>query len=93
VSIDLLDEDHSLALAFRRLADDADLRASLGRAARAHWADGHTIAHMHVDYEAVLERTAAHPAPEVVLPAHLRPDPLAHARAVAAELGVSLDLP
>ncbi len=34
VSIDIVDEDHSLRLAMRRLATDARLRASLGRRAR-----------------------------------------------------------
>ena len=38
VSIDLLDEDHSLQLALERLATDAVLRQRLGSAARAWWA-------------------------------------------------------
>lgn len=92
VSIDILDEDHSLRLALRRLATDADLRARVGRAARAHWAARHTVAYMAADYLGVLERTAARAAPAVTLPAHLRPDPLAHARALVAPLGVDLGL-
>ncbi len=37
VSIDILDEAHSLTLALKRLTTDAALRARLGAAARAHW--------------------------------------------------------
>ena len=51
VAIDILDEDHSLAIAMRRLALDAGLRAELGAAARRHWAAGHTVEHMAADYE------------------------------------------
>jgi hypothetical protein len=62
VAIDILDEDHSLALAMRRLALDARLRADLGAAARRHWAAGHTVAHMADDYERAIEAAAAEPA-------------------------------
>ena len=37
VSIDILDEDHSLTLAMRRLATDEGLRARLGANARELW--------------------------------------------------------
>ena len=66
VAIDILDEDHSLAIAMRRLALDAALRAELGRAARRHWAAGHTVEHMAADYERAIAAAAA--APAVVRP-------------------------
>jgi glycosyltransferase involved in cell wall biosynthesis len=95
VSIDILDEDHSLRLALRRLATDDDLRRRLGRAARAYWERDHTLAAMASDYEVSMTAAASTPAPEVSLPPHLRPDPLAHARALMAPFGNdpgSLDL-
>jgi glycosyltransferase involved in cell wall biosynthesis len=54
VAIDILDEDHSLRLAMRRLAQDADLRAQLGRAAREYWQREHTIEAMADDYDRVM---------------------------------------
>ena len=97
VSIDILDEDHSLAIAMRRLALDAGLRAELGAAARRHWAAGHTVEHMAADYERAIEAAAA--APAVVpseragrpLPPHATSDGTALARRLAAEVGVAVD--
>jgi glycosyltransferase involved in cell wall biosynthesis len=54
VAVDILDEDHSLRLAMRRLAQDADLRAQLGRAACEYWQRDHTIDAMTDDYERVM---------------------------------------
>jgi glycosyltransferase involved in cell wall biosynthesis len=90
VSIDILDEDHSLRLALGRLLDDRALRLSLGGQARAYWATRHTVRHMAAGYERALAVAAGRPAPAVALPAHLRPDPLAHARALVEPLGVTL---
>jgi glycosyltransferase involved in cell wall biosynthesis len=73
VSIDLLDEDHSLRLAMRRLAADADLRRELGRAGRDYWRREHTVDGMADDYERVMRQAAARPDPVVSLPAHMRP--------------------
>jgi glycosyltransferase involved in cell wall biosynthesis len=87
IGIDILDEDHSLALALRRLAVDEELRRALGRAARSHWEAHHTVAHMKGDYLAAIDRAAALPAPRVSLPAHLRPDALAHVRDVLGPFG------
>jgi glycosyltransferase involved in cell wall biosynthesis len=78
VAVDILDEDHSLVLAMRRLARDADLRARLGAAARQYWEREHREAVMQAGYERLLQLAAARPAPAASLPAHLRPDPLAH---------------
>jgi glycosyltransferase involved in cell wall biosynthesis len=89
VAIDVLDEDHSLRRAMRRLAFDADLRASLARAGRAWWEREHTIERMADDYDAAMRRAVSLPAPRPSLPAHLVPDPLEHARLLAAPFGVA----
>jgi glycosyltransferase involved in cell wall biosynthesis len=72
VAIDILDEDHSLRLAMRRLASDAALREQLGRAAREWWAREHSLDAMVDDYERVMRDAAGRPDPEIVLPAHMR---------------------
>jgi glycosyltransferase involved in cell wall biosynthesis len=87
VALDILDEAHSLRLALRRLSTDAPLRDRLGRAARDYWMREHTIDRMVADYERVMALAAASPMPAVTLPAGLRPDPFAHARALLAETG------
>jgi glycosyltransferase involved in cell wall biosynthesis len=94
VAIDILDEQHSLGLAMRRLATDAMLRRDLGAAARAHWAGAHTLAHLAGDYARALARAAVEPLPDrSALPPHLLDDGTRLARAIAAEIGVALDLP
>jgi len=74
VAIDILDEDHSLRLAMRRLADDAALRAELGRAAQTWWAREHSLEVMVADYERVMAEAVARPAAidRPSLPAHIR---------------------
>ena len=74
VAIDILDEDHSLRLAMRRLATDPDLRVSLGKAAREHWTRGHRVEAMAEDYRRAIAVAAHRPAPDVTLPAHLKDD-------------------
>lgn len=91
VSIDLMDEDHSLGLALRRLVSDAPLRAALGNAAASHWATHHTVEHMVGDYIGLLVDAGRRAAPARDLPAHLRPDGLQHARALLAPFGVDGD--
>jgi glycosyltransferase involved in cell wall biosynthesis len=92
VAVDILDEDHSLALAMRRLALDAALRAELGAAARRHWAAGHTVEHMADDYERAIQAAAAAPAnPGRPLPAHAVEDHTGLARRLAAGAGVGVD--
>ncbi|MBI3264467.1 MAG: glycosyltransferase family 4 protein, partial [Acidobacteria bacterium] len=61
VAIDILDEEHSLKVAMRRLATDARLRQQLGRAARAYWHRHHRIEHMARDYDRVFGRVARIP--------------------------------
>lgn len=74
VAIDILDEDHSLRLAMRRLASDPALRASLGTAGQRHWEQQHSMPRMLEDYGRILAEAAALPAPQVALPAHLVTD-------------------
>ena len=87
VGIDLLDEEHSLRLAIERLGESAALRNRLGAAARTYWLREHTLERMTDDYQRAISRAAAFSAPEVRLPAHLRPDPLALARTLAEPFG------
>ena len=54
VAIDVLDEDHSLRLAMRRLAADSALRASLGAAGLRCWTREHEPALMIADYERLI---------------------------------------
>jgi len=71
VAIDILDENHSLRLAMRRLATDGELRASLGAAGRRYWEREHSMPRMLEDYERILADAAGRPAPRVTLPEHL----------------------
>lgn len=88
VAIDILDEDHSLRLAMRRLASDAALREQLGRAAREWWTGEHSLEAMAGDYERVMEEAAARPDPVVDLPAHMRTTGDAKLRALLDPFGV-----
>jgi glycosyltransferase involved in cell wall biosynthesis len=56
VSIDILDEAHSLQLAMRRLALDRGLRARLGAAAAEFWQREHSMERMLDDYTRVIAR-------------------------------------
>jgi glycosyltransferase involved in cell wall biosynthesis len=73
VAIDILDEAHSLRLAMRRLALDADLRTRLGAAAADFWHREHSMQRMLEDYRRVIRRALERPAPQIPTPwpAHL----------------------
>lgn len=71
VAIDILDEDHSLRLALRRLARDTSLRRTLGVAAREHWQREHSPEGMSADYQRLMEQARSTPAPRRSLPRHL----------------------
>ena len=88
IAIDILDEDHSLRLAMRRLAFDPALRAALAQAGRQHWELEHTIERMADDYDAAMQRAVTLPAPAPDLPAHLRPDPLERATQLTKPFGI-----
>lgn len=92
VAIDILDEDHSLGLALRRLAADERLRRMLGANARQWWASRHTLAHMLEDYLHALDvtrRTPAVPAARASLPAHLLDTAEETLEAIAGQFGVA----
>jgi len=88
VSIDLLDEEHSLQLALERLATDPALRHRLGETARTWWRTHHQIAPMADAYLCVIATAITTPAPARRLPPHLMDDGTAHARRLATDLGV-----
>jgi len=93
VRIDLMDEEPSLALAMRRLADDQQLRASLARAGRAYWSTHHTLEAMAADYQTVIALAARRSAPAATdLPEHFTEDYTGAARAIARQFGVDLDI-
>ncbi len=75
IAVDIMDEDHSLRLALRRLAGDPVLRDALGRAAREHWTRAHAHDLMLQDYRRLLPLAAAAAVPAAApLPPHLRHD-------------------
>lgn len=88
VSIDVLDEAHSLALALDRVTSDAPLRARLGRAARQWWEAHHRLEPMADAYERLFARAVAIAPPVSTLPAHLRDDGTSKARALLAPFGL-----
>ena len=93
VSIDPRDEEHSLALALRRLASDTELRTSLGSAAR-EWSRQHaTLEHAVRAWRSILaEAVTATPAPRPQdWPRHLTADGTERAREVLAEFGATVD--
>jgi hypothetical protein len=94
VAIDILDEDHSLRLAMRRLATDADLRARLGHAAREYWTREHSVEGMSDDYESAFARCASFGEIAAFggngneVPRHLRPSGDEKLRALLAPFGL-----
>jgi hypothetical protein len=91
VAIDILDEDHSLRLAMRRLATDTALRESLGANARAYWDSEHSMPRMLEDYRHVIAEAASMPVPRPPLPAHLIDNGDATLRALLAPFGIESD--
>ena len=92
VSIDIVDEDHSLRLAMRRLASDAELRSRLGRAAAAYWDKTHSTDVMIADYERVIARALTLPAPVASLPRHLKANGSETLHALLEPFGLGEDL-
>jgi len=88
VSVDIVDEDHSLHLALDRLASDDKRRALLGKAARAWWNAHHRLELMAEDYARIIERAVSLPAPRPALPAHLRDDGTSRLAALTRAVGV-----
>jgi glycosyltransferase involved in cell wall biosynthesis len=88
VSIDIVDEDHSLQLALDGLIEQPARRERLGRAARAWWAAHHQLPAMADAYDRLLPLAAASPAPPIALPPHLTDNATGHGRAIAEKMGV-----
>jgi len=88
VSIDLLDEEHSLQLALERLASDAALRERLGESGHAWWRAHHQLQPMADAYVHLVAAAIASPVPDIDLPPHLTDDGSRHARRLATGLGV-----
>jgi len=92
VAIDILDEDHSLRLAMRRLAEDAALRAELGAAAREWWQREHSVEVMVGDYERAIAAAMARPDPDATLPPHMRNGGDGRLRTILSAFGLSSPL-
>ncbi len=90
VAIDILDEDHSLRLALRRLTTDPELRASLGAAARRYWRQEHSPERSVEDYHRVIALALGREAPRPALPAHLTASGDRTLRALLAPFGVGV---
>jgi hypothetical protein len=90
VSIDILDEGHSLKLAIRRLATDEKLRAMLGANARAIWGERFRLEGMVSGYQRVIAQLLQ-AAPErtgylTTLPVHLRSSGAEHAESIVRKI-------
>jgi len=88
VAIDILDEDHSLRLAMRRLGRDAELRHALSLAGQRYWTSTHSLAAMVEDYRRVIPLAIESPAPDISLPKHVREEADGTLLRVLASLGV-----
>ena len=88
VAIDIVDEEHSLRLALRRLGRDDGLRRQLGQAAAAYWRARHSVDGMVEDYLRVMPLAAARPAPGATLPAHAVDDCGTTLKAMLAPFGL-----
>jgi glycosyltransferase involved in cell wall biosynthesis len=90
VSIDILDEGHSLKLAIRRLATDDKLRAALGSNARALWAERFSLEGMVAGYQRVIARLVqAEPVRSdrlKNLPLHLQSSGVEHAESIVKKI-------
>ena len=90
VSIDILDEDHSLKIAIRRLATDENLRTSLGFNARALWSERFSLERMVAGYQSAIasaiQTTTTDAEIHAALPLHLRSSGAEHAESLAREI-------
>jgi glycosyltransferase involved in cell wall biosynthesis len=92
ITIDVLDEVHSLKIAMRRLSSEPALRQELGANAKAYWSLAHTPELMSADYARAIEHALASPAPRPAnLPAHLHRDGTELTRAILSGMGITTD--
>jgi len=93
VSIDPRDEEHSLSLALRRLANETALRETLGSAAHAWWQRHATFDHASTAWRSILAEAATispPPRPDN-WPSHLTADGTGRARELLGEFGAAVD--
>ena len=90
VSIDILDEGHSLKLAIRRLATDEKLRVVLGSNARALWSERFRLEDMVAGYQRLVAQLLQAPPADAnrlkTLPIHLRASGAEHAESLVREI-------
>ena len=90
VSIDILDEMHSLKIAMRRLGTNRELRSTLGANAQALWANQFCLEAMVEGYQRVIAEALTtglrHDTSGVQLPAHLRATGIEHAESLVREI-------
>ena len=92
VAVDILDEDHSLRLAMKRLGTDAGLRSALGTAAQAYWRREHSPEVMLSDYRRVMSAARSMAAPAASLPPHLVDDGTRLLERLMAPFGIATPL-
>ena len=94
VWIDLLDEEASLVSAMQRLAQDKDLRLSMGEKARAYWERQHSGGAAVSDYGAAFRRALSLSLPmELVnLPEHFRSNGTKQGMDVSRQFDISIDV-
>jgi glycosyltransferase involved in cell wall biosynthesis len=90
VAVDILDEDHSLRLAMKRLGEDAELRRTLGAAAQSYWLREHSPKAMLADYLRVMSAARSLPVPSAALPDHLVDNGARLLERLMAPLGVAV---
>ena len=93
ITIDPRDEEHSLFLALRRLANDAALRNEIAETARTWWQANSTVPHAVHRWEEILaEAVSISPPPHPIdWPAHLTADGTERARQILSEFAVDVD--
>lgn len=95
VSIDIIDELHSLRIAIRRLSKDVGLRAQLAEAGTALWRERFGFDQMVEGYLEAIQEAQTTPTTDARpsdLPAHLLDDRTTHVRSLLGSLGVKYAL-
>jgi glycosyltransferase involved in cell wall biosynthesis len=96
VSVDILDEKHSLASAMRALTQDAGLRNTLGTNARKLWNSRFRLEMMVESYRKVIDLAVTAPSPSAqtraALPTHLLADGTEHAAGLLRDAGFPDDV-
>jgi hypothetical protein len=93
VSIDPRDEEHSLALALRRLSIDAELRHQIGTAAQTWWQQHATLDHAVRAWRSILAEAATLTPPQRPpnWPRHLTADGTERAREILGDFSAAVD--